>query len=173
MNEFVRRLTEGSVPWGTIEISPASRGLWRRTRVTVYPPGTSRAERRALHFAHTWPIAGAIAGLLVIVMMAGSWSPVPGLAAVLVLYLGGFWVGARLTHNLRSRIRTITVATMYVGGDLKEFGNAYLLRATTARLDDLEARRRAGLIDPVDYEAEWGDVYDSLPSGADASVRNP
>lgn len=173
VNEFFRRLTEGGTPWGTVDISPVGRGLWQRVRLTVYPPGTSRAERRALHFAHSWPIAGAVAGLLVIVGLAGKESPIVGLAAVLLLYLGGFWIGARLTHALRTRTRTLTVASMYVGGEWKEFGNAHLLRAATARLDDLDARRRAGQIDAVGYEAEWADVYDSLPSETPVRVRNP
>ncbi|WP_223692716.1 DUF6611 family protein [Leifsonia poae] len=171
MNEFWRRLAEGGAPWGTVDVTPASRGLWRRVRLIVYPPGTTRAERRALRFAHSWPIAGALTALVAMVLLAGAWPPVLGLCVLLLLYLAGFWVGARLTRLLRGRVKSIIVSTVSVGGELKVYGDGDLLRSTMERLDALEKRRLAGRVDPVAYEAEWAEVYDALPGGTPVAVR--
>ncbi len=164
--EFMRRLTEGDKRWGTMDVSPAARGTWRRVRLAVYPPGTTSSERRALHFAHTWPISGAIICLVLMVTLGDAWPPALTIGAVVLLYVAGFWIASWLTRPLRHRVRTLTVVSMYVGGEFEEYGNAVLLRETTARLESLDSRRIAGAIDPVRYEAEWADIYATLPDEA-------
>ena len=164
MVEFLRELTEGAKLWGTVDVSSAGRSMWHRDRITVYPPGTTSADRRALHFERNWPIAGAILGLLSIVMLSGVWPPVLVIAAATVLYAAGFPLGAWLTRRLRHRIRSLSVVSMYIHGELEEYGNASLLRETAAAFAALDARRRAGDIDPVRYEAEWARIYETLPS---------
>ncbi|NEN04769.1 hypothetical protein G3T36_02695 [Diaminobutyricibacter tongyongensis] len=164
MGEFLRELTEGTKLWGTVDVSSAGRSMWHRDRITVYPPGTTSAERRALHFARNWPIAGAVIALLLMIMLGGVWQPeVVALGAVL-LYLAGFLLGARLTHGLRNRVRSLSVISMYVHGVLEVDGNASLLRETSAAFASLDARRRAGEVSPVQYEAEWARIYETLPS---------
>ncbi|WP_158861807.1 DUF6611 family protein [Leifsonia sp. AG29] len=163
MNEFLRRLTEGRAPWGTLDVSPASRGLWQRVRLTVYPPGITHGERRALHVAHIWPVAGGILCLFGLVALSGA-GPVLSLAAVLAAYGAGFAVTARLTRDLRGRSRVLTVASEYVGGEVREFGDVHLLRTSVGRLTELENRRRSGDVTAVTYEAEWAAVYDALPA---------
>lgn len=161
VKEFVRRLTEGTAPWGTLDVSPASRGTWQQMRLTVYPPGITSAERCALHLIHTWPVTGAILGLFEVVLVGGEW-PIFSLVGVLGTYLGVLWILAQLTHDLHGRCQIITAAWEYIEGEQKDFGNVNLLRETASRLVDLEARRRAGTIDPVGYEVEWARVYDSV-----------
>jgi hypothetical protein len=168
--EFLRRLTEGDKLWGTVDVSPANRSMWRRVRLTVYPPGTTGAERRALHFAHTWPVGGAILCLVLLVTVGSAWPPVFSVAAFTVLYVAGFWFGARLTRQLRDRIRSLAVVSVYVHGELEEYGDGSLLREATAAFEELDARRRAGELEPVRYEAEWAKIYETLPS-RDAVVR--
>ncbi|NUU06154.1 DUF6611 family protein [Leifsonia sp. C5G2] len=165
MNDVMRRMLEGRARWGTLDVTPASPGLWQRVRLTVYPPGITRGERRLLHLRHGWPVAGAIAGLVLMVALSDA-GPVLSLAAALTVYLSGFVVLARLTRELRSRSRVVTVASEYVRGELHEFGDVRLLRAAASRLIELDARRRAGLVDPVAYESAWIDVYETLPGGA-------
>ncbi|WP_420811027.1 DUF6611 family protein [Diaminobutyricibacter tongyongensis] len=70
----------------------------------------------------------------------------------------------RLTRPLRSRIRSLSVVRMYIRGELEVDGNASLLRETAAAFASLDARRRAGDVDPVRYEAEWARIYETLPS---------
>lgn len=165
VNRFVQRLADGGAPWGTVEVWPASPGLWERVRLTVFPPGTTRAERRTMQFAHAWPIAGAVAGFVAMVALSGYW-PTVSIIVILAAYLGGFWVGARLTHDLRRRSRTITASTVFISGEMKEFGDVRLLKETRTRLANLEILRLRGRIDPIAYEAEWARIYYSLPSGA-------
>jgi hypothetical protein len=163
-------MIEGDKLWGTLDVSPVGRSMWRRVRLTVYPPGTSSADRRALHFAHTWPVGGAILALVLLVSLGSAWPPALVVVAITGLYLAGFWLGARLTRPLRARIRSLDVVSVYVGGGLEEYGDASLLRETTARLEALDARRRAHDLDPARYEAEWAEIYESLP-GAASAVR--
>ncbi len=164
--EFLRRLTEGDKLWGTIDYSPVSRSMWRRVRLTVYPPGTTSAERRALHFSHGWPVGGALLALILMVTVGSAWPPLLAAGAVVALYAAGFWLGARLTRPVRCRIRSLAVVSVYVHGELEEYGDAALLRATIGRLEALDARRRAGDLDPVHYEAEWAAIYGMIPSAA-------
>ena len=162
MNEFVRRLLEGRAPWGTLDVSPASRGIWQQVRLTVYPPGITHAERRILHLAHVWPVGGGVLCLFALVFL-GSEDPAVSLAIALALYAGGFVIASRVARDLRSRSRTLTVTSEYVHGELHEHGEVALLRVSAERLMTLEAKRRRGEVDPVSYEAEWSDVFTALP----------
>ena len=164
----MRKLSEGDKLWGTLDVSPLNRSMWRRVRLTVYPPGTTSAERRALHFAHSWPVAGALLALAVTVMLSAL-SPIVVVAAVAAMYLAGFGFGAWLTRSVGKRIRSVSVVSMYIGGGLEEHGDADLLRAARARLESMDERRRSGELDPVRYEAEWAAVYEKLPG----AVRLP
>lgn len=165
VNDAMRRVLEGRARWGTLDVAPASPGLWQRVRLTVYPPGITRGERRLLHLRHGWPVAGAIAGAALVVALSSA-GPVLSFAVALTAYLAGFAVLARLTRELRSRSRVVTVASEYVRGELREYGEVRVLRSAASRLMELEAARRSGLVDPVAYEAAWIDVYETLPGGA-------
>ncbi len=161
MKELVRRLTEGQAVWGHVSVWPRSPGLWERYRLTILPPGTSPAERRALRFAQTWPIAAALIGSAGIIVL---WSngPLLPVATVLVAYVGGLWTASRMTRTVRSRIRRMRGDEVFLAGVMTEYGDLQRLRATLALLTDLEDRRRGGRIDQVRYEAEWASIYDSL-----------
>lgn len=172
VNEVLRRIAEGRALWGTIDVSPLSRGIWQRVRLTVYPPGISRGERRLLHAFHAWPIVGAVGCLFALIPLSDA-GPVLALATALAVYLAGFLVLAALSHDLRVRCHVVTAASEYVGGSLREFGDVQLLLTAGRRLVDLETQRRAGRIDPVAYEAEWAAVYDTLPASAERAAVWP
>jgi len=159
----VRRLLEGRAPWGDLDVSPVSPGVWQRVRLTVYPPGITPGERRLLRLRHAWPVGGALLALVGLILLSDV-GPVLSLTIVLTAYVAGFAVIGRLTRVLRARCRVVTVATEHVGSDIRESGDVELLRAAAGRLLDLESRRRRGLVDPVAYEAEWTDVYSALPA---------
>ncbi len=164
----MRRGTEGPAVWGHVSVWPQSPGLWERYRLTVYPPGTTTAERRELQFARTWPIAGAVIGSAGIIALWSNWQFF-AVATVLVVYIGVLRAAARLTRALRSRTRTLCGDELLVAGVMTEYGDLRRIQSTLALLRDLEDRRRSGRVDPVRYEAEWAAIYDSL--GADESVR--
>lgn len=169
MNELVRRLTEGPAVWGRVSVWPRSPGLWERYQLTVYPPGTSTAERRALQFARTWPIAGAVIGSAGIIALWSSWQFF-AVAIVLPAYLGVLRTASRLTRILRSRIRALRGDELLVAGVMTEYGDLRRIRSTLALLTDLEDRHRSGHVSPVRYEAEWAAIYDSLGSGESLRV---
>lgn len=132
-------------------------------RLTVYAPGITHGQRRLLHLSHAWPVVGAIACLVALVSLSDA-GPALSLVAALSGYAAGFLVLARLTRDLRAESRTVTVVSEHIGDEYREFGDARLLRAAASRLLGLEAQRRRGLVDPVRYEAEWTEVYHSLPA---------
>ena len=98
------------------------------------------------------------------VTVGSAWPPALVVVALVAMYLAGFWLGGRLTRHLRTRIRSLSVVSVYVGGEVEQYGDAALLREATDRLDALDARRRAGGLDPARYEAEWAEIYETLPS---------
>jgi hypothetical protein len=172
VRESIRKLCEGEHPWGTVDVSPAGGGVWQRTNLTVYPPGTTGSERRALRFEHAWPIAGAVLSLLLLVAFASAWPAPLAFTAIALLYASGFWMGRRLTRHLRHRVRAVTTATVSVAGELQTFGDRELLRETLAELERIDALRRRGELTPVQYEAAWGGVFEKLPApSTDARSR--
>lgn len=171
VNEMVRLLFEGGAPWGTLDVSPAGRGIWQRVRLTVYPPGITAGQRRLLHLSRTWPVGGGILCLAALVFLSDE-GPWLSLTIALTAYAAGFLITARLTRELRERCRIVTAASEYVGGEVREFGNVHVLRAAASRLRELEARRREGLVDPVAYEAEWTEVYNLLPDHAARALEH-
>lgn len=164
VTEFLRELTQGAKRWGTVDVSSAGRSMWHRDRITVYPPGTTSGERRALHFARNWPIAGAVLALLVMVMLSGVWPPLVVVVCAAALYLAGFLLAAWLTRRLRSRVRSLSAVSMYIHGELEVEGDLSLVRETAAAFAALDARQRAGEVDPVQYETEWARIYETLPN---------
>ncbi|WP_308419030.1 DUF6611 family protein [Subtercola lobariae] len=171
MNEFARRAAEGPAPWGRILAWPASPGLWERTRLTIYPPGTSSVDRRSLQFTHTWPVVGVIVGFAEMGAL-GHLFPVMGATLAALSYLAGLWFGLHFSRDLRRRTRTMTVAKVFIAGEMVEFGDVHRLEQIRSRLADLESRRLSRRIDPALYEAEWAEIFYSLPFEDPAHVSN-
>jgi hypothetical protein len=148
--------------WGTLDVMPAGRALWSSTRLTVYPPGTNVPERRLLHAADAWPWVGLLTGILVVA--AASALPL-GIALVvgLAYYAAGYWFWASVTKRLRHRVRRVVVSVINAGDHRQVLGDAQLLNAAARALSDLDQLVSAGALTPVEYEALWADVYESLP----------
>ncbi|MCU1529152.1 MAG: hypothetical protein JWP75_2915 [Frondihabitans sp.] len=156
------RAAEGPHQWGGIDVSPGGRGGWRRTRLVVFPPGTNAAERRRLSVWRAWPVVGAFLAILVLVALA----PLPQLVSfsgAAVFYLLGFVGAAFLTRRIRSRVRTLAVSVVAVGGGVTCNGDARLLQEIVNAFADLDDDANAGHLSPVAYEARWADLYDRLP----------
>ncbi|RFA21144.1 DUF6611 family protein [Subtercola boreus] len=153
---------EGPHPWGSVDVSPTGRTTWNRTRLTVFPPGTNRGERRALQFYRTWPVAGAVIGLLTFLAL-DSWPPMAATAMVLGVYVAGFVVALRLTTTLRPGLRRLTVMSIPVGGRFETVGDVEYFDHATDRLRTLDTLRERGLLSPLEYEAGWAEIYDAIP----------
>ncbi len=164
MRSLFRRLTEGRQLWGVVDRSPASRGLWCEVRLTVYPPGTTSAQRRLFHAVHEWPIVGVIVGMMLMVALGPTVPAGVELGAGGALYAAGFAAGAVLIRPFAERMRRLAAVVTLAAGDWRAAGDVELIEATLERFAALDDRRRAGLVSPARYEAEWGAIYDSLPA---------
>ncbi len=154
----------GPHTWGSYVVRPVGRTLWASRTVTVFPPGTTPVERALLRTWHAWPVGGAVLVVAVLVLSGGS---VPGVGAALGCVAAGFVPLARATRRTRPRVRSVTVTTFFGNGRPEVHGDVRLLTRTVDTLCLLDRAARAGLVQPVDFEAVWADVYASLP-GQDA-----
>ncbi|WP_119869497.1 DUF6611 family protein [Frondihabitans sp. 762G35] len=157
----VTRLTEGEHRWGSVDVNPGGRSGWCRTRLTVYPPGTNAGERRLLNAFHAWPVAGAAAALVTLVVLDAlpQWA---SFAAAVAIYALGFVVGAALTRRLRPRLRHLTVSIVAVAGGARCYGDGRLLQEVRRGFDRIDRLEAQGRITPVAYELRWAALYDRL-----------
>lgn len=147
--------------WGSLDFrtAPGGRRDWYSYRLTVLPPGTSRAERHRLALMRGWVAPGAIIAPFVVAM---AWVASPVLAGfVLTIYLGPLVLGLHSTRRLRSGTRTLTV-NVVPGGWLVSKAMAETFLSSIGELHALEAAAAAGGLDPVHYELGWTAVYTKL-----------
>ena len=163
-----QRLLEGAHPWGSIDVTPTGRTTWTRTRLTVYPPGTNHAERRALQFYRNWPVVGALIALFVMLSL-NPWTPLAATGVALLVYVAGFAGALWMTRNLRPRLRRLIVVTVPVGGATETLGDIDSFNNATDQLRTLDRLSRLRLLTPAEYEAGWATIYNSLPDSARAS----
>ena len=163
LRQALHNVVEGSRAWGVIDVpNSMSRAGWDRYSLTVFPPGTNVAERRALTFVRRWPLWGAMFLLLLEMTIGAAWPSVPVAIALVVLYLAGVGYGLTKTSKLRRRVRRLHVAVVSLGGGIQVIGNRALFERSVEALEDLDQRMREGSLEPAQYEAGWGAVYDEL-----------
>jgi hypothetical protein len=160
------RLLEGRYLWGDYRSGPPSRTGWLDYRLTVYPPGTNAAERRALQFWYSWPLAGALLSFLAFAVGGGKVRPEILVPSVAIGYLAGILIGWVRTRGIRAGVRRLYVARYPDQGELKTLGDAAALGAAVHTLMDLDARLSAGELTMLEYENGWWSVYDSLEPSA-------
>jgi hypothetical protein len=161
-------LVEGRREWGVIEIPQhVTRTGWDRYSLTVYPPGTNTAERRALTFLRRWPLGGAL-GVVIAELILGAIWPSAAVFAVLVgIYLVGLVTAFVRTNGLRRRVRRLVVAVVRVAGGVEVVGDRKLFEQSVSALEDLDGRMSAGRLSVAQYEAEWAVVYNRLDAARD------
>ncbi|WP_116282112.1 DUF6611 family protein [Subtercola boreus] len=164
-------LLEGPHRWGSIDVSPAGRTSWNRTRLTVYPPGTTHAERRALHFSRTWPVVGAVVALFTLLALSAYTAAPAATAAAVAVYALGLLAGLRMTRTLRPRLKCLTVVTIPLGGGMETIGDVDFYQAATDRLRALDDRNDRGLVTPAEYEFCCTQIYNAMPEQAAARAR--
>lgn len=162
VSRLIRRVSDGQHLWGTIDVSPANRSVWSRTHLTVYAPGTNTAERRRLRLFHSWPIVGAVLGILVMVAL-DSWPPLIAFGVGIAVYAVGFWPVTAMTARLRRANRHVVVSVVDIGERYQQTGDLELLRSCVRILSDLEEGLARGTMTPVEFEACWAEVYRLIP----------
>jgi len=160
----VHDLVDGAHSWGSLDQAPARSTVVQQISLTVYRPGTTLHDRRLLHARQTWPLAGAVLAVSVVIVMA-SWAPphVTGLAA-LVAWVLGFAILELTTRGLRESVRELSASSTCTPDGLVVVGDATCVRATAARLSALERELDAGHISTERYLARWEEVWLALPS---------
>jgi hypothetical protein len=165
---FARRPRQGSSyrsMWGSLEVSDpvsARRSGLTRYRLEIFPPGTNADERRRLHRFRQWRLWGALVAL-VSSFLIEAWSPGwQWPLYVAVVYIAGLIIGLHLTSGLRRAIRTLTVATISLGGSIYVEGDLGLLERCVTELEELDGDRRDGSVTPLAYELAWSELYERL-----------
>ncbi|GAC67278.1 DUF6611 family protein [Gordonia soli] len=158
--DAVTRVLDGSNRWGSLRVGYARR--WVQHRLTVYPPGTSGPERRALRVWHSAP-AWTIIGWLVIVAMCGAagLSTVVGAGVATASIAAALLAAESASRTTRGAVRTARVWSGDFGTPDQQMDRDELVQLATrlARADD---DLDAGRITPVEHENVWGAVYSEL-----------
>lgn len=112
--------------------------------------------------------------VIALVVLGEGVSPLPLVVVVFVVYLLGFWATGRPTRDLRSRCRHLHALFITLDSGVEAHGAPLLLKSTIAGFGRLDSQLAAGLVTPVQYEAEWQRIYDSIPSDdTDVPVPRP
>jgi hypothetical protein len=164
VREVLHTAIAGSHSWGVYEsTTPLSmrRNGWGRFVLTIYPPGTNLAERRAITFHRRWPSWGGMI-LLPAAIVTASIEPFVTTIPFALAYGAGIVIGFVKTRRLRSHTRRLTVAIASLGGQSQVIGDAELLNSSVRSLVDLDQQLRLGNVTPVEHELGWGMVYDAI-----------
>lgn len=148
--------------WGAYEVRPVGRGLTGDVHLLVHPPGTDARERRWLRLLRDWPVGGAFAVAVLMVLL--SWTPgVVSLGTAALVYTLGWVVVLAATRRTRPLVRHLRTST-FLGEDRPVVvGDTELQRVTYAYLCELETALRTGSISPVEFEQGWGEAWRALP----------
>jgi type IV secretory pathway TrbD component len=160
--ERIKRALEGKHPWGYFEVAPLGRTVWMRQRLTVFPPGTNAAERRALTFHRDWPLTGAIVAMFAMMGFGAVLPPFGACLLAFALYGVGMWLSARATRRLRAASRRLIVVVVGFDGGAAAYGNIESMKAARTALERLDRDDHNGLLTPTQYEAEWASVYRAI-----------
>jgi hypothetical protein len=154
-----RHLLEGPHPWGVYDVNAGRSGLVHY-RLTVYPPGTNAAERRALTLARDWPVSGAVCALAAFMVLGDVVRPALLTTAAFVVYtLGIVWTRWR-TRKIRPTVHVLDAVQVDDGMRPLARGDLALIQASVTALRTLDDN--ATRWDAVDYEARWAQVYRSV-----------
>lgn len=156
------RLLDGAHPWGSFDATVGRYGV-RRYRLIVYPPGTTTSDRQLARMWRGWPVTGAAAGLLAVMLLGNAAAP-PNtvLEYAVAAYVG---IGALLflrAGPARVQVRSLSAILLPKAADAGERSRhaewADLVRALTGA-DHMLA---TGAISVVEHEAIWWDAYDRI-----------
>jgi hypothetical protein len=160
--EAFRRARDGEHPWGSVVVSENPRAQWVRFAVTVYPPGTSLAERRTLQAHRHWWVIGSLLLSVAGLALATYWPPLLAIGAAAAVFFAGVWATTRLTADVRRRCVKLTAGFADCGGRRELLGEVAVVNRTLAAFNDLDSRRESGVLAPVEYELLWAAQYNEL-----------
>lgn len=156
------RLFDGAHPWGSFDAAVGRYGV-RRFRLMIYPPGSSTTDRQLARIWRVWPVTGAAAGLVAVMVLGDAAAPPDTVLEYAVIAYAS--IGALLflrAGPARVPVRSLSAILLWKAADAGERRKhtewASLVRMLT-RADDLLA---TGTISVVEHEAIWWEAYDRL-----------
>jgi hypothetical protein len=156
------RLLDGAHPWGSFDAMVSRYGV-RRYRLTIYPPGTTTADRQLARLWRGWPIGGAVLALLAVMLLGNvAASPDTVLAFAVTAYVS---IGALLflrAGPARVHVRSMSVILMPKAADARELRKYMEWQTLVHMLTGADQMSAAGAISLVKHEATWWEAYDRL-----------
>ncbi|HEY0259906.1 MAG TPA: DUF6611 family protein [Lacisediminihabitans sp.] len=160
---WTRVALDGEHSWGDLQVGPVDRsGSVMRYRLTVYPPGITVVERRALVFRRRWPGVGLVLGLVVAIGLNVAINGWLALAVAAALFVVILLVSRSATAGIRPRVLRLRATVVATTGHREVLGELAPLTRAAAALLELDDRADHGLLTPVEHEHLWGEVYTGL-----------
>jgi hypothetical protein len=158
-HSWLERFLDGDHAWGTLSVSLADRSGSIRYHLTVFPPGISPDQRRALVFCRRWAAAGLLVALFVAIVastLVNGWLAL-GLGAA--IYVGAFVVANVCAGEARRDVVEVRAALVNLVGKAEAFGDFEVLEDAVARFHELDELAAESELSPVEYELGWGEIY--------------
>lgn len=131
-----------------------------RVVLTVFPPGVSVAQRRALRLWRSWPIWGPVLWLIgEVVLAARGLSSVTSLVIATVTTAAVVVVMASIAAPTRQGVRTMELFTMPGCTTVDVLSRRRDVIDLAAMLIEADARLDHRRITPVEHELVWHDAY--------------
>ena len=162
LEQSYRGIRNGKKAWGSVVVFEPSPGRCVTYRVTVYPPGTSMEERRAVQLYRQWPQVGALGLSVVFLAVAAVVPVVPLFAALGALYVAGWIATARASSAVRRGSEQIQTSFILYGTTVEAVGDSVLVLRTLNIFDGLDRRLADGDLSPAQFEVHWAAVHDAL-----------
>ena len=153
-------MLQGDRAWGGLDVRP-SRGGVVHYRLTVYPPGTNAHERMLHRIWRSWPVAGGVLWIALMLVFGVFASASQAFWAATVTIAAATAATAWGTRS-RPRPRRLTALLVDDAGGRLVAGRFVELRAAFEQLEAAELRRQAGRISAVQFEVRWSEVFAGL-----------
>lgn len=160
-SRIAERVLEGRHRWGDLSVW-RSRSGWTTCELVVVPPGATRSTRIRLRLLRLWPPVGLLLGVWAV---AAAGRAVPMAAAILAgvgVYALGAAGLAALAGPGRHGVRTLRTCSADDGTSGADLARLLLMQVVAAQLVAAERGLRAGRLDEVGFEAEWGSAWRRL-----------
>jgi Family of unknown function (DUF6611) len=147
----------GTHSWGSLQGGHVRHGE-SHYRLVLFPPGCSSRERLLLRIWLSWPVAGAAAVVVMLMLNDTVGTAVAALGAAAVYAAGFLWLRHRLARH-RPQVCVLHAEYLDGVGTRSDQRRCEQLLAYATALTAAESAALRGELSPVDFEHLWGLVY--------------
>jgi hypothetical protein len=154
----------GCHPWGTLSAEYADSAGVIRYLLTVFPPGTTIEQRRALIFRRQWLTWGAIVGFVVssgLSIIVNGWAAI---ALGTAIYTGPLLIANLHAGTARHGVLEAHAQDLNRSEECETLGRCDALESAAARFLDLDESTNEDRHDAIDYGVMWGAIYREIAS---------